>query len=45
LQRLWDQLRHVVQGGFPYGEGIYEDLNQAVVAQFYWDPGRPFAGL
>jgi hypothetical protein len=40
LERLWDQVRHVVQGGFPYSEGIYEDLNKAVIAQFYWDPGR-----
>jgi hypothetical protein len=40
LQWLWDQVRHVVQGGFPYSEGIYEDLNKAVVAQFYWDPNR-----
>ena len=40
LQRLWEQVRQVVQGGFPYSEGIYEDLNKAVVAQFYWDPNR-----
>lgn len=41
FQRLWNQVRHVVQGGFPYSEGIYEDLNKAVVLQFYWDPDRP----
>jgi hypothetical protein len=40
LQRLWDQVKHLVQGGFPYSEGIYEDLNKAVVLQFYWDPSR-----
>ncbi|NUM52781.1 MAG: hypothetical protein HUU46_03975 [Candidatus Hydrogenedentes bacterium] len=39
-QRLWDQVKDVVQGGFPYSEGIYEDMNKAVVAQFYWDPDR-----
>ena len=37
FQRLWDQVKHVVQGGFPYSEGIYEDINKAVVLQFYWD--------
>ena len=37
LQRLWDQVKHAAAGGFPYSEGIYEDLNKAVVAQFYWD--------
>lgn len=38
FQRLWDQVKQVVQGGFPYSEGIYEDMNKAVVVQFYWDP-------
>lgn len=37
-QRLWDPVKHVVTGGFPYSEGIYEDMNKAIVAQFYWDP-------
>lgn len=40
LQRLWDQVRRKVAGGFPYSEGIYEDMNKAVVAQFYWDRDR-----
>jgi len=40
FQRLWDQVKQVVRGGFPYSEGIYEDVNKAVVAQFYWDPDR-----
>jgi hypothetical protein len=40
FQRLWNQVRHLVRGGFPYSEGIYEDLNKAVVTQFYWDPDR-----
>ena len=37
FQRLWDQVKHVVSGGFPYSEGIYEDLSKAVVVQFYWN--------
>ena len=40
FQRLWDQVKQTVQGGFPYSEGIYEDMNKAVVAQFYWDRDR-----
>ena len=36
-QRLWDQVKQTVQGGFPYSEGIYEDINKAIVVQFYWD--------
>lgn len=37
FQRLWDQVKQTVSGGFPYSEGIYEDINKAVVAQFYWN--------
>lgn len=40
LQRLWNQARHVLRGGTPYSEGIYEDINKAIVSQFYWDPDR-----
>ncbi len=40
FQRLWDQVKHVVSGGFPYSEGIYEDMNKAAVLQFYWDPSQ-----
>lgn len=36
FQRLWDQVKRVVDGGFPYSEGIYEDMNKAIVVQFYW---------
>lgn len=37
FQRLWDQVKQSVSGGFPYSEGIYEDMNKAVVLQFYWN--------
>jgi hypothetical protein len=40
FQRLWDQVKHAVEGGFPYSEGIYEDMNKAIVAQFYWHRDR-----
>jgi hypothetical protein len=37
FQRLWGQIKHLCQGGFPYSEGIFEDINKAVVSQFYWN--------
>ncbi len=37
FQRLWNQVKHLCQGGFPYSEGIFEDMNKAVVAGFYWN--------
>ena len=37
FQRLWNQVKHAVNGGFPYSEGIYEDMTKAITVQFYWD--------
>ncbi len=41
LQRLWDQTQGRLSGGTPYSEGIYEDMNKAIVSQLYWDPAKP----
>ena len=43
FQRLWDQAGGRLAGGFPYSEGIFEDINKAIVSQFYWDPARSAA--
>ncbi|MHB9032169.1 MAG: hypothetical protein ACYC6L_03870, partial [Anaerolineae bacterium] len=43
LQNLWKPLGHKLSGGFPYSEGIYEDLNKAACAQYFWDPDQPTA--
>lgn len=40
LQHLWDQVKNKLSGGFPYSEGIYEDINKVVCSQLYWDPDR-----
>ena len=40
LQRLWNQTDNKLLGGFPYSEGIYEDLNKIICAQLYWDGDR-----
>lgn len=34
--RLWGQASNVLSGGFIYSEGIYEDINKAVISQLYW---------
>ena len=41
FQRVWNQARHVLDGGFPYSEGIYEDINKVIYSQFFWDPDQP----
>lgn len=40
FQRLWNQAKNILAGGFPYSEGIYEDINKAIVIQFYWNRDR-----
>jgi hypothetical protein len=32
----WREIRALWQGGFPYSEGIYEDINKVLFASFYW---------
>jgi hypothetical protein len=41
LQAVWDNARQYLAGGFPYSEGIFEDLNKAICLQLYWNPDRP----
>lgn len=41
FQAIWDQGRRILSGGFPYSEGIFEDINKVIFSQFYWDPERP----
>ena len=35
-QREWKQVKAQWQGGFPYSEGIFEDINKVLFARFYW---------
>ena len=41
FQRRWNTARERVSGGFPYSEGIFEDINKALYGQFYWKPDQP----
>lgn len=45
FEALWQTVKGHVAGGFPYSEGIYEDINKALCAQFYWDPSRSAASI
>lgn len=35
-EREWQELKTQWQGGFPYSEGIFEDINKVLFACFYW---------
>jgi hypothetical protein len=35
-QELWNIGKDSLAGGFPYSEGVFEDLNKVLFAQFFW---------
>ncbi|HOF88540.1 MAG TPA: hypothetical protein PLZ36_10615, partial [Armatimonadota bacterium] len=37
FERLWRGAKGMLDGGFPYSEGIFEDINKVVVSHFYRD--------
>ncbi len=37
LQAFWDKAK-LLAGTYPYSEGIYEDMNKAIILQLEWDP-------
>ena len=42
IQKMWDEAGAQLAGGFPYSEGIFEDINKAIVAMYYWQGnGQP----
>lgn len=45
FERLWKTVKDHVSGGFPYSEGIFEDINKVFCAQLYWDPDRSAAEI
>jgi hypothetical protein len=44
-QSYWEQVGGALAGGFPYSEGIYEDINKAVTFQLNWSPHRTAADI
>ncbi len=45
FQSEWRDRSRSLSGGFPYSEGIYDDINKALFAQFYWQPDRSAADI
>jgi hypothetical protein len=37
FQRIWDSSKHLLSGGLPYSEGLYEDLTKIQCVGYYWD--------
>lgn len=41
FQHLWNSVNDKVAGGYPYSEGLFDDLNKVIYSQFYWDSRKP----
>jgi hypothetical protein len=44
-QQLWNVGKDTLAGGFPYSEGIFEDLNKVLFAQFFWHKDTPASSI
>jgi hypothetical protein len=44
-QQLWNVGKNSLAGGFPYSEGIFEDLNKVLFAQFFWRKDAPATSI
>lgn len=40
LQSLYYQSKDKISGGLSYSEGIFEDINKAIVSQLYWNGNK-----
>ena len=45
LQGQWQKVQKRLSGGFPYSEGIYEDINKVTYAQLYWNSQIPLEDI
>jgi hypothetical protein len=45
FQRIWDESKHVLSGGMPYSEGMFEDLSKVQWAGYYWEPNKNYKDI
>ncbi len=44
-QKIWDSSKHILSGGMPYSEGIYEDISKVQFAGYYWHPDQHYSEI
>ncbi len=42
FQGLWDSAKHLLKGGLPYSEGIFEDISKIQCVGYYWHPNKSY---
>ena len=45
FQRIWDSSKHILSGGMPYTEGLYEDISKIQCIGYYWHPDRHYSEI
>lgn len=45
FQNIWNSAKHILDGGMPYSEGMYEDLSKIQFAGYYWEPDRDYKDI
>lgn len=45
FQGFWDSAKHVLSGGMPYSEGMYEDISKVQCVSYYWTPDRHYRDI
>ena len=45
FQGIWDKTKHIMSGGMPYSEGMYEDISKVQYAGYYWDKNRNYRDI
>jgi hypothetical protein len=45
FQSIWDSSKHILQGGLPYSEGVYEDILKIQWSGYYWDKDRNYRDI
>lgn len=45
FQKIWDSSKRILDGGQPYSEGIYEDIQKVQFAGYYWEPDRHYSDI
>lgn len=45
FQRIWDSSKHILSGGLPYSEGIYEDISKIQCVGYYWNKNAKWQSI
>ena len=45
FQRIWDSSKHIIGGGLPYSEGLYEDILKVQWIGYCWHPDKHYSEI